>query len=46
MKKLENEHLKEQKTLDNINTDSLIKQLIKRETDYFEIKSKHGSDVY
>lgn len=44
-KKIDNEHMKEQKRLDNAYTDSLINQLIKCETDCFEIKCKHGSDV-
>lgn len=44
-KKIDNEHIKEQKNLDNEYTDSLIKQLMKRETDYFKIKNKHGTDV-
>jgi len=44
-KKIDNEHIKEQKRLDNAYTDSLIKQLLTEETNCFEIKCKHGSDV-
>jgi len=45
LKKINNEHIKEQKHLDNAYTDSLIKQLMKRDTDYFKIENKHGTDV-
>jgi len=44
-KKIDNEHIKEQKRLDNSYTDTLINKLLTEETNCFEIKCKHGSDV-